>query len=785
MAKPSTTTSAKSGSNPSASAISSSSSPSTTTPASASTGTRQPQQRQDETLAQQVFSVFTKLVFMYLLYSLVLSKDGPIYHYVAKAFTSQMPAGLIPISTTSNINGTNINASVPEMPDPQAMLQSFYDSYTGATAMKRNALPPDPILLKADYPVTNAWRSGQAFEFRIYLNTQENVSFEEVLQHNVKPDWFQQGLTYDWNEGNKNRNVVINFTLPDDVISKNTSYYMHAFLYAQGAIRDNQVLVPEEFRKDVILEFHHSLIKWRKRDLSKEGHKLLDKSAPDILARWRSKPKDAEGESNEPAPLKGEEACSLEEQGQGQGQCQSTLKSKRIVVEQVFKPEIGIALLVDFMMFQKKQYSQLPPIVQGRYSASNDGRHYRPPFFANEFWLLSERLVAVNATHQNVSLSLYYDPLSMMKLAMFAQMDSVWESQQDLGLIESGGTDEIKRMLLETNPYFLGLTMAVSLAHSVLEMLAFSSDIQHWRKTTSMQGISVQSMFWNLGMQAIVFFYLVDNDTSFMILVGQFVGLAIEVWKIGKAVKVKSFGKRKLLGFIPWIEWEDKDSYSSTTKEYDMQAMQYLSYVMYPLVILYSIYSLIYKTHKSWYSWVISSLVGAVYMFGFIMMFPQIFINYKLKSVAHLPMKAFMYKALNTIIDDLFSFIIKMPLMHRIACFRDDIVFVAFLYQRWIYPVDKTRRNEFGQVGEEASAAAATSTQTESVVSSLPAGASVVKKKKTKTTTESTGKKRKAAVNVTKPDSQDVKPSQEPSQEPSKMEEPSSSVSVEESKKDL
>ena len=31
------------------------------------------------------------------------------------------------------------------------------------------------------------------------------------------------------------------------------------------------------------------------------------------------------------------------------------------------------------------------------------------------------------------------------------------------------------------------------------------------------------------------------------------------------------------------------------------------------------------------------------------------------------------------------------------ACFRDDVVFVIFLYQRWIYPVDKTRVNEYGQ----------------------------------------------------------------------------------------
>ena len=83
------------------------------------------------------------------------------------------------------------------------------------------------------------------------------------------------------------------------------------------------------------------------------------------------------------------------------------------------------------------------------------------------------------------------------------------------------------------------------------------------------------------------------------------------------------------------------------------------------------------------------------------MMTPQLFINYKLKSVAHMPWRVMAYKCFNTFIDDIFALMVAMPMHHRVACLRDDVVFFVFLYQRWLYPVDKTRANEYGLAYEE------------------------------------------------------------------------------------
>lgn len=108
-----------------------------------------------------------------------------------------------------------------------------------------------------------------------------------------------------------------------------------------------------------------------------------------------------------------------------------------------------------------------------------------------------------------------------------------------------------------------------------------------------------------------------------------------------------------------------------------------MSIVCFPLMIGYSIYKFIETPIiNSYYSFILQTLVRFVYLFGFILMTPQLYINYKLKSVEHLPWKFLSYKFLNTIIDDLFAFVIKMPLMHRMACFRDDIIFIFYLIQR-------------------------------------------------------------------------------------------------------
>ncbi|KAG0316627.1 hypothetical protein BGZ99_006766 [Dissophora globulifera] len=357
-------------------------------------------------------------------------------------------------------------------------------------------------------------------------------------------------------------------------------------------------------------------------------------------------------------------------------------------------------------------YAAIPPEMRGMYQLESTGQYDKhgngfvlPVLYANDFWLLKDQMFQINDTVKELPLRINYYPISYMKLQLYTSMDVGMKKQS--GMMGSTGSelDEVKRMLIETNPYLLILTAVVSLLHSAFEMLAFKNDIAFWKDKKGTAGLSVRSIFLDIAQQIIVFAYLMDNnqETSYMILIGQGMGLAIELWKVKKALKVDIIPATS--GFFPYQlhfnTSEPLTDLESKTKEYDEEAFKYLTWAAFPLLGCYAIYSVLYQEHKSWYSFIVSTLVGFVYTFGFIKMTPQLFINYKLKSVAHMPFRTMMYKSLNTFIDDLFSFIIKMPMLHRLACLRDDVVFFIYLYQRWVYRTDHSRANEFGQIGED------------------------------------------------------------------------------------
>ncbi|QIX01943.1 hypothetical protein AMS68_007460 [Peltaster fructicola] len=338
----------------------------------------------------------------------------------------------------------------------------------------------------------------------------------------------------------------------------------------------------------------------------------------------------------------------------------------------------------------------------GKRDASGKNGWYYPVVYPNTFFQLKKDMYELNKTTPSI--------MAAMDHGMKETARKVAHGETTTGGGDGSELEMIKTVLLDSNIYLLGTTVIVTILHTIFELLAFSSDVGHWRKKKDNVGVSVRTILSNVVMQTIIFLYLLDNNenTSWMILFGQGIGIAIEAWKVTKTVDVRVREPQPgtfFHGKLPYIViFEDKHKLSETeakTEEYDQIAFKYMGILAVPLLLAYAVYSLMYETHKSWYSFVITTLVGSVYAYGFLMMVPSLYINYRLQSVAHMPAKAMTYKFLNTFIDDLFAFTIKMPILHRLATFRDDIIFFVYLYQSWAYRVDYDRVNEFGQGGDD------------------------------------------------------------------------------------
>ena len=322
--------------------------------------------------------------------------------------------------------------------------------------------------------------------------------------------------------------------------------------------------------------------------------------------------------------------------------------------------------------------------------------------------------------------------LSPVRYRLLNHLSHALESQRELGF-EQSDIDDLRRLIAETNVLLLAITIMASVLHLLFEFLTFKSDVDFWRGNTDLTGLSVRALFLDWMSQVVILFYLIEMDSSLLMTIPTFVGMLIALWKCQRGagfafVKIgKSNDHTQQQQTMMWynkifsvLGYElcatrlraasasvsnkkskagisSKQDLTALTEEMDQLATKLLGkYFLLPLVVTYAIYSLVKEQHSGWYSWFITTASSFVYAVGFVVMTPQLFLNYKLKSVAHLPWRVLGYRFVNTFIDDLFAFIIRMPTMARVSCFRDDVVFVIYLWQRYLYPVDSNRPVEGG-----------------------------------------------------------------------------------------
>ena len=147
-----------------------------------------------------------------------------------------------------------------------------------------------------------------------------------------------------------------------------------------------------------------------------------------------------------------------------------------------------------------------------------------------------------------------------------------------------------------------------------------------------------------------------ELDSSLLMTVPTAVGMLIALWKCQRGAGLRIL-KRKCEGGTSWHlfgyelvatrlrEAADRsktaesssDKLSVLSEESDQLATRLLGkYFLLPCVVSYAVYSLLREPHAGWYSWFITTSSSLVYAVGFVLMTPQLFLNYKLKSVVGL-----------------------------------------------------------------------------------------------------------------------------------------------------
>ncbi|PGH31717.1 hypothetical protein GX50_05496 [[Emmonsia] crescens] len=590
--------------------------------------------------------------------SLIKSALQGLAFFVATQFFISQVFG----SSKSGQSGTGAGSA----PGGKSAIPAFADRPDIHTITNATAIP---------YQVAPIWPMDSAVDIAIYVSPSTSIPSLDTLPEDAKVLEEKNFTIGDWDD---TREITTSFKVPKEV-QQNGTLWAHFYMALTG-----QPLDPND------KGYSSANAVYFRRPLSQHLPKKKVKKLKNLL--------------------------SVDETAESEVAPQVTQ------IGSFYHPNFTVSVIPDTgvikfpsMAPSARQYLQLEKT--GARDATGQNGWYYPILFVNTFWQLRSHMTELNSTVETLPVHITLKNLQNWKFVLLSNIDESSKQNQrqaasGVSLPTGGDGSELetfKEILLDTNSYLLATTFFVSILHMIFEGLAFKSDISHWRQKKDSVGTSLRTILANVFMQAIIFLYLLDNSegTSWMILGGQAFGIVLEAWKITKTVDVRLRRPRResIFSFLPYvIAFEDKHKLSETeqkTKEYDEIAFKYLYILAVPLLGAYAVYSLVYEDHKSWYSFVIETLVGSVYAYGFLMMVPSLYINYRLKSVAHMPGKALTYKFLNTFIDDLFAFTIKMPTLHRLATLRDDVIFFIWLYQGYKYKVDYKRVNEFGQGGNE------------------------------------------------------------------------------------
>ena len=289
---------------------------------------------------------------------------------------------------------------------------------------------------------SNLYPNGTHMDLFLYINENKyGPDFDDSSQL----VWFKPDLIYgDWLSGPTGNGEYIeqvNVNLSPNV-QNNGSLWLHIIVVPNGASpnakdRDNHNPV-------YTIQKSKQLNRYKKRSY-KKTHNLLT----------------------------GQTAATEEEQA----------KIKQNIRHEILShwhPNLTINLIDDHTPWTR---GQVPAPLQEYIEFEPISGKYYPIIYINDYWNLMRDYQPINETVSNITFRFTYQPLSLFKWQMYTaqSMRNKWTSLMghDANEQDDDEQDLLKETFLETSPILLGLTVVVSITHSVFEFLAFKNGNAH------------------------------------------------------------------------------------------------------------------------------------------------------------------------------------------------------------------------------------------------------------------------------------------------------------------
>ena len=354
----------------------------------------------------------------------------------------------------------------------------------------------------------NAWQREQSMDLCVYVT--ETPTFASFGDDSALV-WSQLGLAYTREPAEAaTRSVNVTRRTSAALRANISALYAHVYVSRTGTSPDPS---SSAYAAMGTVSRSHCLLTYQKPKVVKATKNLITGAAAAEPAAAAAAAEPAAAGSLALAPAAAEVGGAL-----------ATLDASSRLVPH-WTPTLSLSVVEDFTVY--KGLRSIPPQVLPHLVYDADLGTYQPVLYVNDLWVLPETRFALNESVAELQLEIDFSVTTLVRWMMTAQMS---ESLKTNSAMHGEDTmDEMRRMLIETSPVLLGVTMLVSILHTVFDMLAFKNDISFWKDNKSMKGLSFQSMTINLFFQAVIFLYLCDNETSWMILMSTGVGLAIEV----------------------------------------------------------------------------------------------------------------------------------------------------------------------------------------------------------------------------------------------------------------